>query len=239
MVKTQLETQPATRQETREFPNGGRKVLLFSDGRQKAARLARDIPREVEQDIFRQVIVLATKRLREISFEAKPGRNLYIAILSVLRDYNLPIFDRADAQTIENHIEVLSKDFRDVELAELTQEFEPGVPPVRYSIALLKQLCGRYYSLIGATVAYIRPSNKASNGLRNKIKEAFPTLDDQAIDALALTWIADTADQFAVNRELSDSIRTRAAGFWTPTGATGRYDRSLQIKFATILGAFC
>lgn len=236
LVKTQLETQPATRQETREFPNGGRKVLLFSDGRQKAARLARDIPREVEQDIFRQVIVLATKRLREISFEAKPGRNLYIAILSVLRDYNLPIFDRADAQTIENHIEVLLKDFRDVELAELTQEFEPGVPPVRYSIALLKQLCGRYYSLIGATVAYVRPSNKASNTLRNKFKEAFPAIDDQAIDALALTWIADTADKFAVNRELSDSIRTRAAGFWTPTGATGRFDRSLQIKFATILG---
>jgi ATP-dependent helicase YprA (DUF1998 family) len=236
LVKTQLETQPATRQETREFPNGGRKVLLFSDGRQKAARLARDIPREVEQDIFRQVIVLATQRLREIKFEAKPTRNLYIAILTVLRDYNLPIFDRIDAQTIENHIEVLSKDFNDTDLAELTQEFDPGVPPARYFIAILKQLCGRYYSLIGATVAYIRPSNKASTTLRKKAKGAFPTLDDEAIDALALTWIADTADKFAVNRELSDSIRTGAAGFWTPTGATGRFDRTLQAKFATILG---
>ena len=52
LVKTQLDAQPAVKEETRTFPNGGRKVLLFSDGRQKAARLARDIPREVEQDIF-------------------------------------------------------------------------------------------------------------------------------------------------------------------------------------------
>jgi hypothetical protein len=48
LVKTQLDAQPAARVETRVFPNGGRKVLLFSDGRQKAARLARDIPRHGE-----------------------------------------------------------------------------------------------------------------------------------------------------------------------------------------------
>ncbi len=63
LVKTQLDAQPAVKEETRTFPNGGRKVLLFSDGRQKAARLARDIPREVEQDIFRQVLALAASRL--------------------------------------------------------------------------------------------------------------------------------------------------------------------------------
>src|SRR5581483_9587016 len=66
LVKTQLDAQPAVRAETRAFPNGGRKVLLFSDGRQKAARLARDIPREVEQDIFRQVLALAASRLAAI-----------------------------------------------------------------------------------------------------------------------------------------------------------------------------
>jgi len=38
-----------------EFPNEGRKVLCFSDGRQKAARLARDLQSNVESDSFREV----------------------------------------------------------------------------------------------------------------------------------------------------------------------------------------
>ncbi len=72
LVKTQLDNQPAVREEDRTFPNGGRKVLLFSDGRQKAARLARDIPREVEQDIFRQVLIVAAQKLVDIGQEARP-----------------------------------------------------------------------------------------------------------------------------------------------------------------------
>src|SRR5690606_24875616 len=40
LIRTQVELQPITQQKTDRSPNGGRKSLLFSDGRQKAARLA-------------------------------------------------------------------------------------------------------------------------------------------------------------------------------------------------------
>src|SRR5262249_12572329 len=148
------------------FPNGGRKVLLFSDGRQKAARLARDIPREVEQDIFRQILVLAAKRLTDAGREAKPTRHLYIAVLTVLRDYNLPLFDRNDAEQIERQIERLEKDHECEDLTELLSEFDPNAPPARYTIAVLKQLCGRYYSLTGTSVGYVAPVNKTAGKLR-------------------------------------------------------------------------
>ena len=62
LVKAQFLAQPARRPESAVAPNGGRKSLLFSDGRQKAARLARDIPREVEQDSFRQALALGCAR---------------------------------------------------------------------------------------------------------------------------------------------------------------------------------
>src|SRR5262249_37882238 len=149
LVKTQLDAQPAVREENRTFPNGGRKVLLFSDGRQKAARLARDIPREVEQDIFRQVLALAAARLVQAGREPRPTVHMYVAALTVLRDFNLPIFDRADAQRIENEIERLKKDHDGEGLDEILREFSPGDVPARYKIALLRQLCGRYYSLSG------------------------------------------------------------------------------------------
>jgi hypothetical protein len=44
LVKRQFFLQPSIDQRTIENPNGGRKALLFSDGRQRAARLARLAP---------------------------------------------------------------------------------------------------------------------------------------------------------------------------------------------------
>src|SRR5262249_7413618 len=70
LTSEQLFQQPLVRKESREYPNGGRKVLLFSDGRQKAARLARDLPREVERDSFRHAIILSAKRLEEVKGQA-------------------------------------------------------------------------------------------------------------------------------------------------------------------------
>ena len=236
LVKTQLDIQPAAREENRTFPNGGRKVLLFSDGRQKAARLARDIPREVEQDIFRQILILAAQRLNDAGYEPKPTRHIYTAILTVLRDFNLPLFDRADASTIENQIERLEKDHEGEELAHLLLEFDPGTPPPRYTVALLKQLCGRYYSLIGTSVGYLAPAKKAAGKLVDPILKIAPGITAQHVEQVALAWIAETADKHGFDREVTEQLRSKAAGFWTATpGTNGRFSRPLRDRLPGIL----
>ena len=237
LVKTQLDTQPAVRIETREFPNGGRKILLFSDGRQKAARLARDIPREVEQDIFRQTIALATKRLEKIDREPRPGRVLYIAFLTVLRDFNLAIFDRSDAQRVETDILRLEKDHSGEELDELLEEFEPSVIPDRYHSALLAQLCGRYYSLAGTTVGFLKPSRRTVTKLTKAAKETSFNLSAEDIESLAIAWISGVTDGFAFDPDLPDSVRAAAAGYWrTEWGADGRFRRDFRSALPSILG---
>ena len=190
LVKTQLDAQPAVRPETRELPNGGRKVLLFSDGRQKAARLARDIPREIEQDIFRQILAVATKRLESVGREPRPRRDLYVVFLTVLRDYNLRIFDRSDAQQVETEIQRLLRDHPDEDLVEILEEFEPGSVPGRYQSALLAQLCGRYYSLTGATVGFLQASRRGLRMLTKAIRETDLSLPPEDIESLAAAWIA-------------------------------------------------
>ena len=237
LVKTQLDAQPAVRVETRKFPNGGRKVLLFSDGRQKAARLARDIPREVEQDIFRQIIALAAKRLEKIGHEPRPRRTLYVAFLTVLRDFNLAIFDRSDAQRVETEILRLEKDHSDEELDELIEEFEPSDIPGRYHIALLNQLCGRYYSLTGATVGFLKPSRRAVTKLTKAVEEASFNLSAEDIESLAIAWISGVTDGFAFDLDLPDSVRAAAAGYWrTAWGIDGRFRRDFRSALPGILG---
>ncbi|MBV9993558.1 MAG: DEAD/DEAH box helicase [Alphaproteobacteria bacterium] len=236
LIKTQLDIQPPVREENRTFPNGGRKVLLFSDGRQKAARLARDIPREVEQDIFRQILLLAAQRLADAGYEPKPTRHMYTAVLTVLRDFNLPLFDRADAATIENQIERLEKDHEGEELAHLLLEFDPGAPPPRYTIALLKQLCGRYYSLVGTSVGYLAPSKKAGDKLVEPLSKIVPGITRPLVEQLALAWIAEAADKHGFDREVTEQLRSKAAGFWTATpGTNGRFSRPLRDRLPGIL----
>jgi ATP-dependent helicase YprA (DUF1998 family) len=236
LVKTQLDIQPPVREENRTFPNGGRKVLLFSDGRQKAARLARDIPREVEQDIFRQILLLAAQRLMNGGFEAKPTRHIYTAVLTVLRDFNLPLFDRNDASTIENQIERLEKDHQDEELAHLLLEFDPGAPPSRYTIAILKQLCGRYYSLIGTSVGYLGIAKRPADKLVDALAKIVSGITRQRVEQLALAWIAEVADKHGFDREITDQLRSKAAGFWTATpGTNGRFSRPLRDRLPGIL----
>lgn len=237
LVKTQLDAQPAVREETRQSPNGGRKVLLFSDGRQKAARLARDIPREVEQDIFRQVLAVAAARLVAAGREPRPMAHLYIAVLTVLRDFNLPMFDRDDARRIEQEIEKLEKDHDGESLGELLSDFAPADSPHRYKVALLKQLCGRYYSLTGTSVGLVLPTRRALTKLRTEARAAVPAVSEPDMDDLAAAWISELADKFALDRDIASPIRSLAAGYWSTTwGTDGRFDRTLRAQLPAMLG---
>lgn len=237
LVKTQLDAQPANRPETPDYPNGGRKVLLFSDGRQKAARLARDIPREVEQDIFRQLLALATRALVETGREPKPGPQLYTSFLKVLSDSNLPIFDRKDAQTIEAQIARIRKDHADQDLGELLEDFNPDEPPPpRYYSALLKQLCGRYYSLAGTTVGCLMPTKKALGKLVTSIGAIASTLSQDDVKSVATAWLLHIADSYAFDRTIEPNVRSNAAGRWRSWGSSGTFPKNVRQDLAATLG---
>lgn len=125
----------------------GEKVLIFSDGRQKAARLARDIPRDIELDLFRQSIALACSKLKDINREPKPTSVLYLAFLSVLSEHDLLIFDGEDSRKVVMARDEFYRDYNSDLAQAFDDNFSPQESPSRYKIALLKLLCSNYYSL--------------------------------------------------------------------------------------------
>lgn len=237
LVKAQLFNQPSQRGESDEFPNGGRKVLLFSDGRQKAARLARDIPREVEWDTFRQAIVLAAARYKEVcNRDPKINDALYIAFVSVVAEFNLQFFDLEDRIALLKHVQVFKEDY-DGSLEFATEQQWECRPSSSYYKAILRQLCNREYSLRAAMVGYLVPTNLMFQKINKEVSLITNKLDASHIEALANNFIEDILEDYAFELEtkISASIRRKAAGYpqssWTSSGKIGEEQRFILEEF--------
>lgn len=90
IVIEQLWAQPSRNE---ELKNEGKKVLLFSDSRQRAATLARDLTIASDGDAGRQALFVAAKLLEEQYGKGSPPINLlYYAFLKVVHDNNLSFF---------------------------------------------------------------------------------------------------------------------------------------------------
>jgi len=227
LVKAQVLAQPAKTKggESAESPNGGRKSLLFSDGRQKAARLARDIPREVELDSFKQALALAARRLENMNKQSRLTAELYVSFVAVAATYYLHLFERDDQNALQHQVREFVKYYKS-DLAYAFDEDEPWEPKVlsSYKVAVLRQLCSPFYSLQAATIGYVAPAKAAGKRLRADLRELAPDLDGDDVDALVVAWIAEVLADFAFDSGLSASQRAEAAGFPRPKwGSDGRF----------------
>lgn len=215
IVRAQVANQPISALPTRQSPNGGRKTLIFSDGRQKAARLARDIPREIELDVFRQALFIAAQELIAIGQDPRLDGRLYVGFLKCLVDHNLRFFDGADQSKLDGHI----RDFEQIHDGDLESALdELPKPPPSFSALLLKQLGTPYYSISALTLGYAIPSKTALATIR-KHTAHYP---QEQIDSIAVIWIQRLLSRYAFDMDLSEGVRKKASRY--PNDPAGAMD---------------
>lgn len=229
IVRAQVATQPITRLPTPQAPNGGRKTIVFSDGRQKAARLARDIPREIELDVFRQTLFMAAKALQDIKKEPRLNEHMYAAFLKCLHDHNLRFFDGDDRGRIEGHLRDF-QNFYDGDLASALDDIQ--TPPPSFWAILLKQLGTPFYSISALTLGYAAPSKSARARIQSECEKLAPA----EVDAIAVAWSQRLLTRFAFGRDIPDGVRTQASRYpLKPTSARDGFSK-LQKDFLASRG---
>lgn len=225
LVLEQVTLQPETYPISAEHPNGGRKALLFSDGRQRAARLALNLPREVEFDSYRQALVIATERLRVLRGEAQTDKKLYAAFVTVCAEHFLHYFDRRhnSQERLIADIERMRENYGTDLGTALEEEWDEIGPPA-YRTALLRQLSDPFYSLYRACVGVAWPSKNALNRVRNRLKDLPEPFRTNGLETVVVAWIQELLEIGAFDETMQMELRLEVNPYFEPIDSGKRFD---------------
>jgi ATP-dependent helicase YprA (DUF1998 family) len=214
LVKRQLFSQPAdSTKKISDFPNQGRKVLLFSDGRQKAARLAKAIPDEVEADAFRELLALGYAKLDESRRNRLPLSKAYAPFIAACAEAKVSPFSGDDAEQVRNDIRTFTAVFEsDV---ESYVEDCPVTTPLAFRTKLYRQACGGLYSFRFICAGWLQPSPRYLAALKQNLMQ----IDSRAVEQIATTWIQWLAWDTAIDLNFDERLRPEIAGFDKPNWA--------------------
>ena len=248
LVSEQLMIQPPVIKDPEKLemtPNAGRKVLLFSDSRQRAATLAKELTDVADEDAMRKAIVVATKKLKDWAEEnnEKPCMDLlYIAFLRVALDNKLRFFFGPDEVDLHEHMDIMKRTIQraknrgkdNIDYVELRKTKFATIPEL-YSKYLLKIICSNFRSFTDLGLCWIEP---CSSSLLDEIYDEFDDnnieLSEEDFFILFSAWTAEIlTDSYAYDYSLKWNVRRGITNI--PRFGIGLDDK-LPKRFDEILG---
>jgi len=182
LIEAQFSEQPPQKKDKR-LPNQGRKVLVFSDGRQKAARLAPALEHSHARDLFRQVLAIASNELHRQT-EYTSMHALYPAIVWVCVRRGINLFPAPDETEFQNHL----LRAKGKSLQQLVDDANQGFvrPTQSYAQQLFSEMTDKYYSLNALALATVEEDPRVRMSF-----DEFPGAGMQRDDILVLfrNWL--------------------------------------------------
>ena len=203
-----------------DLPNKGKKVLCFSDGRQKAARLARDLQSNVELDSFREV----TADIIAESDDELTMDKFFAEFTVYCWKHNIVFFDDSDEFETQDGLGYVGSRTRFEEiqdrLPELVDQYGldsiediPEFPLARQEISnrprqfdslLLKSLGDEYYSIPASLIGCLRPVES----VLNSICEQNPAIDNELIEAIVIESLLKACEERAYESDIDPYQRS-------------------------------
>ncbi|MBV4436321.1 DEAD/DEAH box helicase [Clostridium tyrobutyricum] len=212
LVTEQLMDQPV---KNAKLKNEGKKVLLFSDSRQRAATLARDLTIATDGDAGRQAIFMAQKELdKRYDEEQKSIDILYYAFLKIVEENNISFFYGDEKEEFNEQLERYREIYRNKkELNYEKMARRLGTPPEMFYQLLLKNISDSYRSFNNLYLGQVVLLEKGEDAeeleevVLEKVKKN-TGLDVKIIRNVYNTWIQNIlVKDIAIFPSVSDEVR--------------------------------
>lgn len=202
VVAEQYAMQPLSsdKEKIKRNPNAGKKVILFSDSRQSAARIALDLTVSSDRDLMRKLVCRAAYDLQQWGAETREKINLkmlYPAFLKTIYEHRTRIFYGDSQRQIIEHIHDIEDEIEDNEYTYSSSEFGGRIPD-EYQWLLLSILCDRYRSLSDITIGWLAPTKARKQDAMKVLKDI---LSSEEFESIFYAW----SEYLLVHRVAIDS----------------------------------
>ena len=212
LIKSQFQLQPAVPGKDGNpdlFPNEGRKVLLFSDSRQRAAKLARDMSDASDISAARQLFAIAIKTMEEQTVEQSMN-SLYDYFCLAAGQRHVQMFHAPErTKFAEDCASALNNYNRCVKRGkDYTPRFTIANAPVQMQEYLLRLFAGGYNTLYDSATSWIEPTDQALFDAVDALDENHVTVTDEEFIDFFNAWMLSICDMYtAIGHTINDTVR--------------------------------
>lgn len=235
LIKSQFQSQPAVPGKDVDplhIPNEGRKVLLFSDSRQRAARLARDMSEASDFNAARQLFALAIHEMEQSTIE-RSMNELYDYFCLAAAQNHVQIFHDPEREKFADDCESAISNYNRSKRRgrEYTPRFSISNAPLQMQAHLLRLFSGGYNTLYDSATSWIEPTDSALMDALDMLDEAGYEVSEEEFLELFNAWmisICDTAT--AIGHTIPDAVRLEVRPNYGGYGLDKNWSFSKNIK---------
>ncbi|PNC30832.1 hypothetical protein CXU17_04635 [Akkermansia muciniphila] len=235
LIQSQFQTQPAVSgkdNNPEKLPNAGRKVLLFSDSRQRAAKLARDMSDASDTLAARQIFALAIHMMESQTAKLSMN-NIYGFFCLAAAQRNVQLFHGQGREKFaEDCADILRKYNR---YKKRNSEYTPSLSmqnaPVQMQEHLLKLFAGGYNTLYDSATSWIEPTEEALSEVVESLEEANINISDEEILEIFNAWMLSICDKAtAIGHTIPDEVRLKVRPNYGGYGLSKNWEFSKVIR---------
>ena len=214
-----------------KYPNQGRKVLLFSDSRQRAAKLARDMSDASDTTAARQLFGIALNQMESLDQEQSMD-SLYDFFCLAAGQKKVQIFHDPERNKFSEDCATAVRNYEKSirRRRSYVPRFTMDNAPEQMKEYLLRFYCGGYNTLYDSMISWIEPIDQALFDSIDELEENGIQVTEDDFMEVFNAWIISICDSAtALGHSISDVLRLEVRPNY------GGYGLDTGWKFSTMI----